>query len=188
MKGKANALAAATLGGWLLASTSATQALTVATLDSAALTATDLVYETVGTLTDTNFFFQDTFEITTAGSYTVTLTDLAAGIVEPFRELGLLLTTPTQVLANLSAPGTTSFDFSGLSTDVVTAIVIGRVGNGPFPSLPGFGIFGLEVAVAPVPIPAGFPLLLSALIGLFAIGRKSGWGAMRAWPGPAVMV
>lgn len=180
MKGKTKALAVATLGAWLFASISAAHALTVATPDSAALTATDLVYETVGTLTDSDFLFQDTFEISTPGTYTVRLTDLAAGVVEPFQDLGLVLTTSTQVLANLITPGSTTFDFAGLSPDVVTAIVFGRVGNGPFPSVPGFGIFGLEVTVAPVPIPAAFPLLLSALIGLFAIGRKSGSGAMRA--------
>ncbi len=72
---------------------------------------------------------------------------------------------------------------------MVTAIVFGVVSGPPFPGnppggvppggvpppfqgLPGFGVFGLEVTVNPVPVPAAFPLMLSALIGLTAIARR----------------
>jgi hypothetical protein len=190
---KGTQLNAGLIGAWLLFAGGAAQALTIATTAGTTTadttTAGSVVYEHVGTLTETNFFFQDTFSIDIAGTYTVFLSNLAAGAIQPFQELGVLLTTPTQVLANLSEPGMTTFDFAGAAPELITAIVFGVVNGPPFPGnppggvppggvpppfqgLPGFGVFGLEVSVTPVPVPAALPLMLSALIGLTAIARR----------------
>jgi hypothetical protein len=182
---KGTQLRAGLIGAGLFFLGAAAQALTIATTAPGS----SVAYEAVDTLTESNFFFQDTFEIDVAGTYTVFLTDLAAGAIRPFQELGVLLTTSTQVLANLSEPGMTTFDFAGAAAEQITAIVFGVVSGPPFPGnppggvppggvpppfagLPGFGIFGLEVSVTPVPVPAALPLMLSALIGLTAIARR----------------
>ena len=89
-----------------------------------------------------------------AGSVTVTLSDL--GWPGLFSSLSFAASTSTSLLAQLSAPGSLTFEIGGAG--IYFATVYG-VADPNF----GSGLYSLNLSYAPVPIPAAGWLLLSAL-------------------------
>ena len=116
------------------------------------------------------------FTVSSAGSYTVTLTDLGAvssGFFSPFSILGVQISTSTTTISTLPTPGTLSLS---LAAGSYFAGVGGLVGSG---GLLPLGHFGIKVAeVASVPLPAALPLLGSALcMGAVVARRRVGTSA-----------
>ena len=106
-------------------------------------------------------YFTDTFEITEAGSYRATLTDFEFPM--PMVATGMSVTTATDLLGSLLAPGYFIFDATPGSH---------------FVSFFGFadtsesqlGQYGIEISQ--VPIPAAVWLFASGLLGLIIISRR----------------
>ena len=93
--------------------------------------------------------------------YKVTLTDLE--FPGPFDILGVAITTSTENITELLAPGMTTFDV-GLGTTYF-ANVLG-LADDEF----GAGLFGIKIA--PVPIPPSLILLGSSVLGLVLLRRR----------------
>lgn len=101
--------------------------------------------------------------VSTAGTFTVQLSDP----IWPVRlsSLSFAATTSSSVLARMTAPGTMSFDVTGPTTLYAT---IYGIASGPA----SLGLYSMQVSFAPVPLPGALALLLSALGGVFCIGRR----------------
>jgi len=109
------------------------------------------------------------FEITAAGTYTVTLTDFA--FPDPFQSLALAITSATATLALLTEPG--SFDLVLDGPMQLFALVFGVPNEES-----GVGLYGVNIVLArnggggePVPLPASAWLLLSGLAAAFRLNR-----------------
>lgn len=105
---------------------------------------------------------QDQFEqnnLAESGMYNFVLTLTDFEYTNPFKKLSVLVTTATDVIGKLVEPGV--FEFSLDSLDTIYLNLFGKV-SGKHP----LGLYGVELKAipsAPVPLPAGILLLLSAL-------------------------
>ena len=124
--------------------------------------ASTVVYEKVE-LFQTETVFTDLFEITDAGNYKATLTDFeftAAKI-----ETGMNVTTATESLGSLLAPG--SFTFDAAPGEYYVSFF-----GFADASAPSLGQYGIEISQVVVPVPAAVWLFGSGLLGLIGIARR----------------
>jgi hypothetical protein len=121
----------------------------------------------------TNFFTGATsqtvaFDVASGGTVDVHLTDL--GWPDPLQSLSFFASTATAVLpSDLIAPNTYEFSLTGAGA--FYAHIAGVAGAARIVGLPNFGLYGVDVSFTPlatVPLPAGFSLLASGLVGLLA--------------------
>jgi len=122
--------------------------------------ANTVVYDKVE-LFQTETFFTDIFEITEAGSYLATLTDFEFPV--PMVAAGMSVTTATDSLGSLLAPGSFNFDATPGSHFVS---FFGFADT----SAPQLGQYGIEISQ--VPVPAAVWLFTSGLLGLITISRR----------------
>ena len=122
--------------------------------------ANTVVYDKVE-LFQTGAFFTDMFEISEAGSYKATLTDFEFPI--PMLATGMSVTTATDLLGSLLAPG--SFNFDATPGKYFVSF-IGFADT----DVPQLGQYGIEISQ--VPIPAAIWLFGSGLLGLVGIARR----------------
>jgi hypothetical protein len=122
--------------------------------------ANTVVYEKVE-LFQTETFFTDMFEVTDAGSYLATLTDFEFPV--PMVATGMSVTTATDLLGSLLAPGSFTFDVMPGSYFVS---FFGFADT----SAPQLGQYGIEISQ--VPVPAAIWLFGSGLLGLVGIARR----------------
>lgn len=112
-------------------------------------------------------FFTETFEIVDAGSYLATLTDFE--FPTPLEETGMSITTTTEMLGNLVAPG--SFTFEATPGEYF----ISFFGFADTTSSTMLGQYGIDVSmteIPEIPVPAAVWLFGSGLIGLVGIARR----------------
>ena len=122
--------------------------------------ANTVVYDKVE-LFQTETFFTDTFEIFEAGSYLATLTDFEFPV--PMIATGMSVTTATESLGSLLAPG--SFTFDAMPGNYfVSFFGFADV------SAPELGQYGIEISQ--VPVPAAVWLFGSGLIGFVGVARR----------------
>ena len=122
--------------------------------------ANTVVYDKVE-LFQTEAFFTDMFEISEAGSYKATLTDFEFPM--PMVATGMSVTTATDLLGSLLAPGSFNFDAAPGSHFVS---FFGFADT----TAPQLGQFGIEISQ--VPVPAAVWLFASGLLGLITISRR----------------
>ena len=122
--------------------------------------ANTVVYETVD-LFQTETFFIDTFTVFDAGSYRATLTDFE--FLVPMIATDMIVTTTTDTLGRLRAPG--SFNFEATPGDYSVSFY-GSADVSP----PQLGQYGIQISQ--VPLPAAVWLFGSGLIGLIGISRR----------------
>jgi hypothetical protein len=122
--------------------------------------ASTVVYDNVGFF-KTETLFTEEFAISNAGTYTSTLTDF--NFPAPMVGIGMDVTTATDLLGSLLAPGSFTFNatpgkyfvsFFGLA-DTSTPSQLGQ--------------FGIEISQ--VPVPAAAWLFVSGLLGLVVLAR-----------------
>lgn len=124
--------------------------------------ANTVVYEEVE-LFQTETFFTDTFIITdTSRPYIATLTDFEFPV--PMMNTGMSVTTATDLLGSLLAPGSFQFNATTPGNYFVSFFGFADV------SAPGLGQYGIEISQ--VPVPAAVWLFGSGLIGLIGISRR----------------
>ena len=123
--------------------------------------ANTVVYDKVE-LFQTGVFFTDMFEISEAGSYKATLTDFEFPI--PMVATGMSVTTATDLLGSLLAPG--SFNFDATPGKYFVSF-FGFADT----SAPQLGNYGIEISQ--IPIPAAVWLFGSGLLGLCLISRRN---------------
>jgi hypothetical protein len=112
-------------------------------------------------------FFTETFEIVEAGSYLATLTDFE--FPTPLEETGMSITTATEMLGNLVAPG--SFTFEATPGEYFLSFF----GFADTTSPTMLGQYGIEVSMTEmpeIPVPAAVWLFGSGLIGLVGVARR----------------
>ena len=122
--------------------------------------ANTVVYDKVE-LFQTETFFTDTFEIFDAGSYMATLTDFEFPV--PMTATGMSVTTATDLLGSLLAPGSFNFDATP-GNYFVSFFGFADV------SAPQLGQYGIEISQ--VSIPAAVWLFGSGLLGFIGITRR----------------
>ena len=124
--------------------------------------ANTVVYEKVE-LFQTETFFTDTFIVTdTSRPYIATLTDFE--FPAPMMNTGMSVTTATDLLGSLLAPG--SFQFNATTPGYYFVSFFGFADV----SAPELGQYGIEISQ--VPVPAAVWLFGSGLIGLVGIARR----------------
>ena len=123
--------------------------------------ANTVVYDKVE-LFQTGAFFTDMFEISEAGSYKATLTDFEFPI--PMLATGMSITTATDLLGSLLAPGSFNFDATP------GKYFVSFFGFADM-SAPQLGNYGIEISQ--IPIPAAVWLFGSGLLGLCLISRRN---------------
>ena len=123
--------------------------------------ANTVVYDKVE-LFQTGAFFTDMFEISEAGSYKATLTDFEFPI--PMLATGMSVTTATDLLGSLLAPGFFNFD---ATPGKYFVSFFGFADT----SAPQLGNYGIEISQ--IPIPAAVWLFGSGLLGLCLISRRN---------------
>jgi hypothetical protein len=130
---------------------------------SASASSVDLL-ETSYTVSNQGAVSVNSFKLDSAGSLTLTMTDLPWPA--SLQDVSVLLTSSTgATIGQGSGFGPESFHISGPGT--VYALTFGQAA--PLPGLSyGFGSYGLSVKFQPVPLPPAAALLLSGL-GLLAI-------------------
>jgi len=121
--------------------------------------ANTVVYEEVE-LFDTQTVLNDTFTVIDAGTYRAILTDFE--FPEPMAQSGMAVTTATELLGSLNAPG--SFSFDATPGDYFVSF-FGEAGAST-----SYGMYGIEISQ--VPLPAAVWLFGSGLIGLIGISRR----------------
>ena len=107
-------------------------------------------------------FFTDTFEISDAGSYMATLTDF--DFPAPMIGTGMSVTTATDVLGSLMAPG--SFNFNATPGKYFVSFF----GLADVSTVSQLGQYGIEISQ--IPVPAAVWLFASGLLGLSLISRR----------------
>ena len=122
--------------------------------------ASTVVYEKVE-LFQTETLFTDMFEISEAGSYKATLTDFEFPM--PMVATGMSVTTATDLLGSLLAPGSFNFDATP-GNYFVSFFGFADV------SAPQLGQYGIEISQ--VPVPAAVWLFGSGLIGFVGMARR----------------
>ncbi len=120
-----------------------------------------VVYEKVE-LFQAETFFTETFEIFDEGSYTATLTDFE--FPAAMLGTGMSVTTATEMLGSLSAPG--SFTFDAIAGDYYVSFF--GIADGS--TLSQLGQYGIEISQ--VPLPAAAWLFVSGMLGLVGIARR----------------
>ena len=130
--------------------------------------ANTVVYDKVE-LFQTETYFTDTFEITEAGSYLAILTDFEFPV--PMLATGMSVTTATESLGSLLAPG--SFTFDIMPGDLPGDYFVSFFGFANV-SAPELGQYGIEISrvSAEVPVPAAVWLFGSGLIGFVGVARR----------------
>ena len=128
--------------------------------------ANTVVYEKVE-LFETQKIFTEQFEITEAGSYIATLTDFELPV--PMVETGMDVTTATDLLGKLLAPGSFIFDATP-GNYKVTFFGFADVFSSKLPSTK-LGQYGIEISQ--IPIPAAVWLFGSGLLGLAIVSRAN---------------
>ena len=118
-----------------------------------------VVYEEVE-LFDTLSVLNDTFTVTDAGTHMATLTDF--DFPELMAQSGMAVSTATELLGSLNAPG--SFTFEATPGEYFVAF-FGEAGAST-----SYGMYGIDISR--VPVPAAVWLFGSGLLGLGAIKRK----------------
>ena len=121
--------------------------------------ANTVVYEEVE-LFDTQTVLNDTFTVIDASPYMAILTDFE--FPEPMAQSGMAVTTATELLGSLNAPG--SFNFDATPGDYFVSF-FGEAGAST-----SYGMYGIEISQ--VPLPAAVWLLGSGLIALVGVGRR----------------
>lgn len=127
-----------------------------------------VVFEQVSFLTG-NTMYTDRFQVDTAGTYKVTLTDF--DFPNPLKMAGLNITTATQSLGSLLAPGSFTFDAdpgSYFLSFFGKADHLGQFGI----EVAQYGILVSDVNVSAVPVPGAVWLFGSGLIGLSGVIRR----------------
>ena len=126
--------------------------------------ASTVVYDKVE-LFQTGTFFTNTFEVFDAGSYMATLTDFEFPV--PMIATGMSVTTTTDLLGGLLAPG--SFNFDATPGNYFVSFF----GFADM-SVPQLGQYGIEISQVPaaVPVPAAVWLFGSGLLGLVGMTRR----------------
>ena len=121
------------------------------------------VYEKVE-LFQTETFFTDEFYVLSTETLTfrATLTDFE--FPAPMIDTGMSVTTATDLLGKLDAPGSFTFDFVPGESYFVSFYGFADV------SVPQLGQYGIEISQ--VPVPAAAWLFCSGLIGLIGITRR----------------
>ena len=130
-----------------------------------------------GKISSPSSFVFDPFMVPDTGTYEFSLQG------ENFDVLSAAITDPTDnVIASTSAPGT--FSFTAEAGVRYVAALFGLVSGGGSSQVvapgggPAHGNFQLKIsAVDPVPLPASFVLLGTALVGLLSLGRVRRHGA-----------
>ena len=122
--------------------------------------ANTVVYDKVE-LFQTETFFTDMFEISEAGSYNATLTDFE--FPAPMIATGMSVTTATDLLGSLLAPGSFNFDATP-GKYFVSFFGFADV------SAPQLGQYGIEISQ--VSVPAAIWLFGSGLLGMIGIARR----------------
>jgi hypothetical protein len=127
--------------------------------------ASSVVYEDVE-LFQGETFFTDSFVISDPGTYLATLTDFE--FPAPMTDTGMSLTTATDLLGSLMAPGT--FTFDATPGDYYVSFF----GFADSSTSTRLGQYGIEISLqtSPVPVPAAIWLFASGLIGLIGISRR----------------
>ena len=141
------------------------------------------VYDKVE-LFQTETFFTDSFEISDAGVYKATLTDF--NFPAPMSDTGMNVTTTTDSLGSLMAPGSFMFNatpgtyfVSFFGTAGTADIFTPRQSEGCFsrkshhrcfPPQTQLGMYGIDISA--VPVPAAVWLFGSGLIGLTLVARR----------------
>jgi len=124
--------------------------------------ANTVVYEEVE-LFQTETFFTDTFIVTdTSRPYIATLTDFEFPV--PMMNTGMSVTTATDLLGSLLAPGSFQFNATTPGNYFVSFFGFADV------SAPQLGQYGIQISQ--VPVPAAVWLFGSGLIGLIGISRR----------------
>ena len=121
--------------------------------------ANTVVYEEVE-LFDTQTVLNDTFTVIDAGTYIATLTDFE--FPEPMDQSGMAVTTATELLGSLNAPG--SFTFDATPGEYFVSF-FGEAGAST-----SYVMYGIEISQ--VPLPAAVWLFGSGLLGLIGIARR----------------
>ena len=121
--------------------------------------ANTVVYEEVE-LFDTQTVLNDTFTVIDDGTYRAVLTDFE--FPEPMAQSGMAVTTATELLGSLNAPG--SFTFEATPGEYFVSF-FGEAGAST-----SYGMYGIEISQ--VPVPAAVWLLGSGLIGLVGVARR----------------
>ena len=121
--------------------------------------ANTVVYEEVE-LFDTQTVLNDTFTVIDAGTYIATLTDFE--FPEPMDQSGMAVTTATELLGSLNAPG--SFTFEATPGEYFVSF-FGEAGAST-----SYGMYGIEISQ--VPVPAAVWLFGSGLIGFVGVARR----------------
>jgi hypothetical protein len=122
--------------------------------------ANTVVYDKVE-LFQTEVFFTDMFEISEAGSYKAILTDFKFPV--PMVATGMSVTTATNLLGSLLAPG--SFNFDATPGKYFVSFF-----GFADPSAPQLGQYGIDISQ--VPIPPAVWLFGSGLLGFIGIARR----------------
>jgi hypothetical protein len=128
--------------------------------------ATTVLADSVGFIKGTQIF-TDSFQITTPGALTVTLT--AVSWLDTLQDLNCFLTSPGGGLIGSIFSGGTPATIQVQPGDI--SINWFGIAAGTF----GIGVYGLSVdfqPATPVPLPMSLPLLLSGLGALSIWGRK----------------
>ena len=141
------------------------------------------VYDKVE-LFQTETFFTDSFDISEAGVYIATLTDFNFPV--PMIDTGMNVTTTTDSLGSLMAPGSFKFNampgtyfVSFFGTAGTADIFTPRQSKGCFsrkshhrcsPPKTQLGMYGIDISA--VPVPAAAWLFGSGLIGLAVVARR----------------
>ena len=125
--------------------------------------ASTVVYDKVE-LFQTETLFTDMFTITDAGNYKAILTDFEFPV--PMIADGMNVTTATESLGSLLAPG--SFTFDAVPGEYFVSFF-----GFADASAPSLGQYGIEISqIAAVPVPAAVWLFGSGLLGLIGIARR----------------
>ena len=122
--------------------------------------ANTVVYDKVE-LFQTEVFFTDMFEISEAGSYKAILTDFKFPV--PMVATGMSVTTATNLLGSMLAPG--SFNFDATPGKYFVSFF-----GFADPSAPQLGQYGIDISQ--VPIPPAVWLFGSGLLGFIGIARR----------------
>lgn len=122
--------------------------------------ANTVVYDKVE-LFQTEAFFTDIFNISEAGSYKATLTDFEFPM--PMVATGMSVTTATDLLGSLLAPG--SFNFDAMPGKYFVSF-FGFADT----AAPQLGQYGIEITQ--VSVPAAVWLFGSGLLGMIGIARR----------------
>jgi hypothetical protein len=123
--------------------------------------ANTVVYDKVE-LFNTETLFTDSFVISNTGSYMATLTDFE--FPAPMISTGMSVTTTTDLLGSLMAPG--SFKFNATPGKYFVSFF----GIADAFTSPQLGQYGIEISQ--VPVPAAALLFGSGLLGLTVISRR----------------